>query len=85
MSASAAPSHRGKSQVDDTSLLTSWLRVLFVSGYTDDAVVRHGVLHDKVNFLQKLFTPAALAWKVREVLEDLPKTTSACRTDAQEW
>ncbi|HEV8061028.1 MAG TPA: response regulator, partial [Gemmataceae bacterium] len=49
------------------------LRVLFVSGYTDDAVVRHGVLHDKVNFLQKPFTPAGLAWKVREVL-DQPST-----------
>jgi two-component system, cell cycle sensor histidine kinase and response regulator CckA len=47
--------------------------VLFVSGYTNDAVVRHGELHDKVNFLQKPFTPAALAWKVREVL-DQPST-----------
>jgi CheY-like chemotaxis protein len=46
----------------------SGLRVLFVSGYTDDAVVRHGVRHGSVNFLQKPFSPAILAHKVREVL-----------------
>ncbi|WP_439627104.1 PAS domain S-box protein [Gemmata sp.] len=44
-------------------------RVLFMSGYTDDAVVRHGVLSQQANFLQKPFSPVALACKVREVLD----------------
>jgi len=44
------------------------VRVVFMSGYTDDAIVRHGVMERDVPFLQKPFTPERLANKIAEVL-----------------
>jgi len=44
-------------------------KLLFVSGYTDDAIAKHGVLAPNVAFLQKPFTPDDIAKKIREVLD----------------
>lgn len=45
------------------------MKVLFMSGYTDDLIVRHGALEEGLALLQKPITPAALTRKVREVLD----------------
>jgi PAS domain S-box-containing protein len=48
------------------------MQVLYVSGYTDDAIMYHGILDEGLAFLQKPFTLATLSSKVREVLDTPP-------------
>jgi CheY-like chemotaxis protein len=46
------------------------MRAIYMSGYTDEAITRHGVLEPGVTYVQKPFSPDALARKVREVLDE---------------
>ena len=62
------PQMGGKALVDQIMTVRPGTKVLYTSGYTDNAVIHHGVLDAGIAYLQKPFTPGALAHKVREVL-----------------
>ena len=63
------PGMNGKELADRLAVERQGLRVLYVSGYTDHAVVRHGVLEEGIAFLSKPFDLRELTRTVREVLD----------------
>jgi two-component system, cell cycle sensor histidine kinase and response regulator CckA len=63
------PRMSGREVAERLAALQPGLRVLFMSGYTDDAIVHHGVLEAEVAFVQKPITPDSLSEKVRAVLD----------------
>jgi signal transduction histidine kinase/CheY-like chemotaxis protein len=71
------PQMSGRELAERVIALRPGLPVLFISGYTDDAIVRHGLLDEKLNFLQKPFDSATVARKVREMLDSELSLTPA--------
>jgi two-component system cell cycle sensor histidine kinase/response regulator CckA len=63
------PKMNGRVLAERLATLRPGLRVLFMSGYTDDEMLRRGIMDPRMAFIQKPFTPEALAKKVREVLD----------------
>ena len=63
------PGMSGRELAEKAAVLCPNLPVLYMSGYTNDTIVRHGILENNISFLQKPFTPNSLLSKVRQAID----------------
>ncbi len=64
------PQLSGRKLAEELARMRPAIKVLYMSGFTDDAIVRHGILQDAVEFISKPFTAHELTRRVRQVLND---------------
>ena len=64
------PGGSGGQLAKELAALIPGLKILFMSGYTDESIVHHGMLSEGTNFIQKPFSIEALAEKIRDVLDE---------------
>ena len=65
------PGMSGREIAEKLGPMFPQMKTLFISGYTDDAIIRNGLVQDEIAFLLKPFSPLALAKKVRAVLDEM--------------
>ena len=74
------PEMSGPELANQLTLRRPGIKVIFTSGYTDDAIARQGILDSTVEFVQKPYRPKALVRKIREVLRGSPDNVAAAES-----